>query len=858
MSIILQRISTNKHYPKVIESENIGANHLGFTKFLFQHYCQHLGLNHNHISAESAFNFYVNKKISSLLGTPVNTESARETFYKELIQNTNLPTNHNFASIITEINKKIKHHTQQKYPITYASKGKGKLQTPVKTRVELPTVPSYHYILRSAINITLSSAPTSNAILTFRQFLFQTNILKDLSHDYQHHQKFDHCRLNGTLEPLPHENYLKKKRKKNQKIKNLLTKTQSLKTRNLEPRMFKLTLQNQNPKVINQHLSSVIVIDQPPVEPIGQPIQIPNQQTQQPPPVPPQQQQQLPSQQQQQMAYAPIAKLDKFTGKKDDAQVWLNNVKKAITANGWNDTRAMQAISYFLKNTVNSWYQSLVDKPQDFNTFKLEFLKYFSNNNSINRLANTFTTIKQGKTKAVFTYLGHFHRNLDFKSAELEANHVHAMNLVMNGLSELDSKLKQFSDSINQKLKGYLADNRAIYQPPQQCNNPGNTNHFQNQSHPSSSLAVPNQSWQPEMHVCHNCGKQGHIRADCRFYSNNSQSGNQYQNLDCRFQTLNHSPNQDQTTYLPTIQPPIYQPLPQPQIIYQPQSIQTPSQNSVNMTSGHPRPRITQNWRSAMVVHQLIPSSFNLPSGLHSRNLGTSTTQNLNFQNYLSLLVTPEDVTNTNSGSNQQLTLTSNILPTIITEDESLAAIFSFKIEELSGVSLFSRTAIKKKPITAMYTNAKIDGHSIKFILDIDHVVSARIIIANRATKTPIGKIDNLSIEINGITVPIKVLVMKATQYQALIVPATCGHFKPNNVTSSMPLINLEEEKPKPTWKAYQVLKQKEELTWETDDLTWTDNKQKEPLSWEEKKNTQANNTYILYTYGQQQSSTYC
>ncbi|KAG9295190.1 hypothetical protein G9A89_006171 [Geosiphon pyriformis] len=61
-------------------------------------------------------------------------------------------------------------------------------------------------------------------------------------------------------------------------------------------------LQNQNPKVINQHLPPVIIIDQPP--------------------------------QQQQMAYAPIAKLDKFTGKEDNAQVWLNDVEKAITANG--------------------------------------------------------------------------------------------------------------------------------------------------------------------------------------------------------------------------------------------------------------------------------------------------------------------------------------------------------------------------------------------------------------------------------------------------------------------------------------------------------------------------------------------
>ncbi|KAG9286237.1 hypothetical protein G9A89_014223 [Geosiphon pyriformis] len=197
------------------------------------------------------------------------------------------------------------------------------------------------------------------------------------------------------------------------------------------------------------------------------------------------------------MTYTPIAKLDNFTGKEDNTQVWLNDVEKTITANGWNDA------------------QSLVNKPQDFNAFKAEFLRYFSNNNSINHLVNTFTTIKQGETETVTTYLGCFHQNLcqiqvidanyftapqilnqfihglcssilqhvyllhpgtlqdtvtrarNFESAESEANHTQAVNLVMNGSSELDSKLEKFSESINKKLEGYLANNHAIYQPPQ-------------------------------------------------------------------------------------------------------------------------------------------------------------------------------------------------------------------------------------------------------------------------------------------------------------------------------------------------------------------------------------------------------
>ncbi|KAG9297014.1 hypothetical protein G9A89_008600 [Geosiphon pyriformis] len=215
------------------------------------------------------------------------------------------------------------------------------------------------------------------------------------------------------------------------------------------------------------------------------------------------------------IAYVPIVKLEKFTSEEDDAQIWLNNIEKVIAVNRCNNARAMQAIPYFLQNTANSWYQSLINKSQDFNAFKIEFLRYFSNNNSINRLANTFTTIKQRKNEAVTTYLRCFYRNLhqiqainanyftvaqilnqfirglhssilqcvhpmypvdlqaaitnarDFEAAELEANHAQAVNLVMNGSSELDSKLKQFSDSINQKLEGYLANNCTIYQPPQ-------------------------------------------------------------------------------------------------------------------------------------------------------------------------------------------------------------------------------------------------------------------------------------------------------------------------------------------------------------------------------------------------------
>ncbi|KAG9293015.1 hypothetical protein G9A89_016377 [Geosiphon pyriformis] len=83
---------------------------------------------------------------------------------------------------------------------------------------------------------------------------------------------------------------------------------------------------------------------------------------------------------------------------------------------------------------------------------------------------------------------------------------------------------------------------------------------------------------------------------------------------------------------------------------------------------------------------------------------------------------------------------------------------------------------------------------------------------------------------------------------------ATCGHFKPTNVMTTTLLIEFEKEENKPTWEAYQVSwaninynkllpilswnnndngkgKQKKELTWETDDLTWTNNNESKPTS---------------------------
>ncbi|KAG9289707.1 hypothetical protein G9A89_014442 [Geosiphon pyriformis] len=402
------KTSTDNTKPKVAESEIIGTNHLGFAKFLFQQYSQQLGLNNNHYPAESAFNFYVNEKITDFLGRPVDIESARENFYSELIQHTNLPRNHSFAPIIREINQKIEKYTQRTFPII----------------IKFLIYSSYHHMPRSTINIISVNTSTSTKMPLARI-------------DFNHHL------ISQILEPSVPEKLLNQKKKKT-RIRNLITKTQ-----------------NQNSKLSHQqNLPPVIVIDQPPIKPISEPIQ--------PLQVPPQQLLLLQQLQQQPpqllnldpMVYAPIAKLDNFTSKEDN---------------------------------------SLINKPQDFNVFKVEFLRYFSNNNSINCLVNTFTTMKQGEMEAVTTYLECFHQNLhqiqaidanyftapqilnqfirglhssilqyvyllhpgtlqdtvictrDFESAESETNHAQAINLVMDHLNWIPN----WRSSVNQLIRDW-------------------------------------------------------------------------------------------------------------------------------------------------------------------------------------------------------------------------------------------------------------------------------------------------------------------------------------------------------------------------------------------------------------------
>ncbi|KAG9289875.1 hypothetical protein G9A89_015455 [Geosiphon pyriformis] len=203
-----------------------------------------------------------------------------------------------------------------------------------------------------------------------------------------------------------------------------------------------------------------------------------------------------------------------------------------------------------------------------------------------------------------------------------------------------------------------------------------------------------------------------------------------------------------------------------------------------------------------------------------------------------------EDRTAAQQQQNPSYTPTT-IPPARITENTNLSDIFSFEFKANESLFLLSNAATnKQKAITAMYTEAEIERKTIHLILDsgfarsiityqlmqqlkknVDQPAQTVIVTADGMKKTPVGEIDNFPFTLDGITIPVKVLIIDAPQYQALVendwlqkananlnwetqeltisyqrqhaqVPAICGTFNKRSEKAPAFEFELEEEKP--------------------------------------------------------------
>ncbi|KAG9298901.1 hypothetical protein G9A89_015923 [Geosiphon pyriformis] len=173
------------------------------------------------------------------------------------------------------------------------------------------------------------------------------------------------------------------------------------------------------------------------------------------------------------------------------------------------------------------------------------------------------------------------------------------------------------------------------------------------------------------------------------------------------------------------------------------------------------------------------------------------------------------------------------ILSVQIAYNANFLNIFPFEFEANESPFLFSNTAVnEQKAITAMYTKAEVEEKQIQLILNSKS--AGIIVIVNEMKKTPVGEIDNFSFTINGITIPVKVLVIDTPQYQALVrnnwllkananldwktqelkilyqkqytkVLITCGTF--NKKSEKAPVFEFKEEKELLITKTFMALK---------------------------------------------------
>ncbi|KAG9292219.1 hypothetical protein G9A89_023939 [Geosiphon pyriformis] len=193
------------------------------------------------------------------------------------------------------------------------------------------------------------------------------------------------------------------------------------------------------------------------------------------------------------------------------------------------------------------------------------------------------------------------------------------------------------------------------------------------------------------------------------------------------------------------------------------------------------------------------------------------------------------------------------ILPARIAENTNLSDIFPFEFKANESSFLLSNAAAnEQKAITAMYTEAKVEEKTIRLILSI-------IVTADGMKKTPVGEINNFLFTLNGITIPVKVLVIDAPQYQALVrndwlqkanakldweiqelqisyqgqhaqVPATCGTF--NKYSEKALAFEFELEEKKPIIKTFMALGSTSNWAKETEQEHFTPHSEPETPGW--------------------------
>ncbi|KAG9291954.1 hypothetical protein G9A89_004892 [Geosiphon pyriformis] len=474
-----------------------------------------------------------------------------------------------------------------------------------------------------------------------------------------------------------------------------------------------------------------------------------------------------------------ITKIPKFNGEdiKTSPQEWLNQVTKARDANGWNATRMLRTIPYFLKRTAGEWFENLAISFNDWNAFKAAFLEQFTDNNTSITLRNRFQNIKQEPSEFVMIYIGKFNKLLR-QIRQLKTNDYYSNAQILDQfITDLKDKLiKKIHPHAPEDLNSAIQHAKRYEMAMEEANHTKLVNLAIGETSSAAEEKIDQLTKKVENYFTNQQQQQSQRYQPLQRRNQNNfalLSNNQPQN--CHYYQQNrsnqcYSPPQ-QSYYQPS--PPAYYP-PRPQ--YQ--------NNYYHNTNNHP--------------HNII------------KCLRISSNNQLVLQN------------STQPRPNHYYTQPTN---------ESSFLLSNVAVNEQKAITvMYTEAEVERKPICLILdsgSTGSIVTHQLMQQLkkNIDRPAQTIIVTADSIKKTPVGEIDNFPFTLNGITIPTEILVMDAPQYQALVrndwlqkanakldwetqelqisyqgqhaqVPTTCGIFNKHSEKALAFEFEPEEEKP--------------------------------------------------------------
>ncbi|KAG9306890.1 hypothetical protein G9A89_002559 [Geosiphon pyriformis] len=416
------------------------------------------------------------------------------------------------------------------------------------------------------------------------------------------------------------------------------------------------------------------------------------------------------------MTTAYIAKIPEFMGEDNDTspQEWLDKIQKAGDANSWIAVKMLKAILYFLQGTAEKWFENLEEPFENWQAFKDAFLQQFTNNNTSITLRNHSCNIKQETSETFIAGL---------KDKLIEKVCLHASADLATAIRHAKNYKMAMKEANHTKLVNLAIGEITILQTNNNSsNNPKNINHHSNTTkttldhHPTTNLKIVTivefQDTGNEI-----AGNYKETNKTGLYNQFNNNISNLYQFSNFKHHSLNNIKYQQEDWF--------------------------------NITNSHSK----INCRQRPNHYHTQPSYLTIP-------------EELDFQQ---TALSEGEVTAPRSNSSNH-----TISPAQIAQNANLSDIFPFEFEANESLFLLSNAAVnEQKAITAMYTETIVEGKLIHLILDSrlagNRPAQTIIVTANGMKKTPVGEIDDFPFTLDGIIISVKVLLMDASQYQALV-----------------------------------------------------------------------------------------